>query len=149
MVCNKESLENRVINLSDGLYTVSLSNEKPKLIGSMCNNCGEIYFPQKLRKHCIHCYKDELVRVELDGRGVISNYTRVHQKPAGGFYNGPIPYTYGFVDLRDGVRIESLLKGDENSIRIGQQAEIIIDVLYRDENGNDIVTYMFTPIENS
>ena len=138
--------KSQIRHLTEGLYTVpSSAQEKPELIGSKCSFCGEIYFPKKEINFCPHCQKGPLGETRLSQKGIISSFTIVTQKPAGGFYRGPVPYAYGFVDLPEGVRVKTQFKYDFNKLQIGLAVELCIVKLYRDDDGSDVYTYMFKP----
>jgi len=135
------------IPLDQGLWEQPQTpNEKPRLLGSRCTLCGEIYFPRKQKGWCLRCHKKSLEDVKLHGQGKIASYTIVEQPPAGGFYRGPVPYAYGFVDLADRVRLKTLFTNDFDKLRVGADVELVIDTLYVDEPGNDVVTFKFQPV---
>ena len=65
-------------------------------------------------------------------------------------YTGPDefePYGVGYVELADGVMVESrLTENDPARLKIGDEMELSIVPFRRDANGNDVVTFMFGPI---
>ena len=123
-----------------------IPNEKPRLLGSMCTICGETYFPRKKKGWCLRCHKKTLVDVKLSNKGKIASFTIVEQAPAGGFYKGPVPYAYGFVDLSDKVRLRTLYGNDFAKLKVGMEVELVIETLYEDEQGNEVTTFKFQPI---
>jgi hypothetical protein len=138
-----------IFPLNEGLYTLpSLPDEKTQLIGSKCTNCGELFFPKKDKGLCIHCQQITLEEVKLSRQGKIASFTIVLQPPSGGFYHGPVPYAYGYVDLPEGVRIETRFTGDFNALEIGGDVELVIEKLYEDAEGNEFVTYKFKPLKD-
>lgn len=135
------------VPLKEGFWSPATADRGPRLIGSRCSNCGELYFPKKLKDFCVHCQHTGLEEVLLSPRGRLAAVTLAHRAPAGGFYHGPVPYAYGLVDLDDGVRVLSQLTADElQSIKTGAEAELVIKPLYEDEEGREVVTFMFTPV---
>jgi len=136
----------KIRHLTEGLYTIpSSAHEKAELIGSKCSFCGEIYFPKKEINFCPHCQKESLDEIRLSQKGTISSFTIVTQTPAGGFYRGPVPYAYGFVDLPEGVRVKTQFKHEFSKLQIGLAVELCVVKLYRDDDGSDVYTYMFKP----
>jgi len=134
------------IPIEEGLWTIPSSPaEKPQLIGSKCLSCGELYFPCKKKGLCIHCQQKGLEDVKLGGRGKIASFTVVEQAPAGGFYKGPVPYAYGDVHLSEGVAVRSLFTGNLDELTVGMDVEMVIEKLWDDGEGNEIITYKFTP----
>jgi uncharacterized OB-fold protein len=119
--------------------------DKPRLIGSKCTVCGEIYFPRKKKGWCLRCHQKTLVEVKLSTQGKIASFTVVEQAPAGGFYQGPVPYAFGFVDLTDQVRLKTLYGNDLNKLKVGMDVELVIETLYADEQGNEVTTFKFQP----
>jgi uncharacterized OB-fold protein len=120
--------------------------KKPRLLGSQCTICGETYFPRKKKGWCLRCHKKTLVDVMLSTKGKIASFTIVEQAPAGGFYKGPVPYAYGFVDLADQVRLKALFTNDFDKLRVGMDVELVIDTLYVDDLGNEVTTFKFHPV---
>lgn len=137
-----------MIPLTEGLYTTSPSpDEKPHLIGSKCLTCGEIFFPKKEKGLCVHCHQRTLEEVKLSRQGKVASFTVVMQPPAGGFYHGPVPYAYGYVDLPEGVRVETLFAGDLNALEMKMDVELVIEKLYENDGGNEYETYKFRPLK--
>ncbi len=136
------------IPLTEGLYSIpDSSEEEPSLIGSKCIQCGEVYFPKRLRDFCVHCQKTGIEEIKLNVQGVISNFTIAIQGPAGGFYKGAVPYAYGFVDLPEGVRIQTQFSGNLNKLQIGEKVGLVLEKIAEDDQGRDIISYMFELID--
>ena len=63
------------------------------------------------------------------------------------YYQGPVPYAEGFVELPEGVRVETLFTGcDFNDLEVGMDVEMVIEGLHEDEEGNEVVAYKFRPV---
>lgn len=121
-------------------------DKKAKLIGSKCHSCGELYFPRMKKGLCVHCQAKDMDDVLFNGKGKIASFSIVERAPAGGFYKGPVPYAYGDVHLDDGVVLRSLFTGDFEELKVGMETEMVIEKLYEDEEGNEIMTYKFKPV---
>jgi uncharacterized OB-fold protein len=134
--------------IKDGLWKSGTApDEKPQLIGDICADCGEIFFPRKEGGVCIHCQSPNLEEVRLSRKGKISSFSIVMIKPGGGFYKGPVPYAYGIVELYEGLRLKShLIADDLEKLRLGMDVEMVIEKLWEDKEGNEIMTFMFKPI---
>lgn len=140
------STNKKKIPIEEGLWTEPSSpGEKAQLIGSRCRSCQELYFPRKKKGLCIHCQKSSLEDIKLSGTGKIASYSVVAQSPAGGFYKGPVPYAYGAVHLMEGVVVQSLFTGNLDELHVGLDVEMVIDKLSKNDEGNDIMTYKFSP----
>lgn len=132
------------IPVKEGLWETDAAGSY--LIGDRCAACGELFFPRKAIQFCPHCHHQELKKVRFSQQGIIINSTVVYQQPAGGFYNGPVPYAYGIVELPEKIRVQTLFTGcDLESIRPGQKARLVIEALFTDEEGRDLMTYKFIP----
>ena len=143
----KMSKQKKQIPIEDGLWAnPQVEGAAAQLIGSKCLSCGEIYFPKRKKSICIHCQQTKLTEIALSGRGKIASFSVIERAPAGGFYNGPVPYAYGDVNLDDGVVIRSLFTGDFDELKIGAAVEMVFEKLYEDGCGDEIITYKFRMI---
>jgi uncharacterized OB-fold protein len=134
------------IPVRQGLWTdPASSGGEPRLIASQCRSCGELCFPKKENGLCGHCQSSELEEVELGRRGKVYSCTIVTQRPSE-FYKGEVPYALGFVELPEGIRIETLFTGcDLAALHVGMDVEMVIEKLHEDEDGNEVVAYKFRP----
>ena len=132
-----------------GLWDAPSSlDDKPRLIGSKCPVCGEVYFPKRERGVCIHCGHRGLEEVKLSRRGKIRNFSVVMQQPTQ-FFLGKAPYAYGWIDLPD-VRVRALFTGcDFKDLKLGLPVELVIEKLGDDEQGNEVLAPKFKPVQES
>lgn len=132
----------RIPIVSD-LFTVpSSADDKPRLIGCRCQQCGEVFFPGRLI--CAQCGGEEMEEAFLGLRGNLYSYT-VMRIPAPG-YKGAIPYAVGEVELAEGLLVHSVLtECDPEKLQIGMPLEMVLAEVEKDEEGNEVVTYMFAP----
>lgn len=131
----------------EGLWSVPLSkDEKPHLIGSKCPKCGEIVFPGN--PVCVNCQNETMEDIQLSRKGKIWSFSTVMLRPPN-WYEGPVPFDLGYVELEDGVRVWSRLLGAEaGTFKIGQEVELDIDVLQVDKEGNEVLGFCFVPAKN-
>jgi uncharacterized OB-fold protein len=131
----------------EGLWITPLSpDEKPRLIGSECPACGEVFFPKKEKGICIRCGRRGLKEIGLDRRGKIHSFSVIMQQPTK-YYLGKTPYAYGWIDLPN-VRVRALFtQCDYNRLRIGMPVELVIEELGVDEEGYTVLAHKFRPIE--
>lgn len=135
--------------LEEGLWITDTDGSNPRLLGNRCPSCGELYFPRVKCKVCLNCRSSHLEDRELSTHGTIRSVSVVMIPPAGGFYKGPIPYAYGLVDLPEGIMIKSIIYStDLSQLKAGDSVELIIQSLHIDDDGNDVMTYMFKPIND-
>lgn len=136
------------VPLREGFWKIaSAPDGKPQLLGSKCKSCGEVLFPKKEKNWCVHCNQTDLEEITLSNKGIISTFSVVLQQPGGGFYKGPVPYSYGCVRLDDGIIIETLFSTDNfDSLKVGMDVGLVIEKLYEDDDGNDVETFKFQPL---
>jgi uncharacterized OB-fold protein len=139
-------LSKKTIPIKEGLWREpGGSIDEAHLVGSRCSSCGEICFPRKENGICTHCQSTKLEEIPLSTTGKIFSYTVVMQRPPV-YYQGEVPYALGFVELPEGVRVETLFTGcDVDDLRVGLEVEMVLDRLSEDEDGNEVVTYKFRP----
>jgi uncharacterized OB-fold protein len=50
------------------------------------------------------------------------------------YYKAEVPYAIGFVELPEGIRVETLFTGcDLDDLRVGVDAEMLIDKLHEED----------------
>jgi len=120
-------------------FDPSTLDDQPALLGSECLDCGDVHFPK--RPHCPTCL-GETTDHRLSRTGVLYTYTRVES----GIPRFDPPYTLGYVDLPETVRIFTLIEGDDLSL--GREMEVFVGELY-EEDGEVVESYKFKPTEGS
>jgi uncharacterized OB-fold protein len=109
-------------------------------------------FPRQ--KGCPRCLFNEQEDVELKTRGTLWTWTVQAFPPKSPPYLGPVgddfePYGVGYVELPGQLRVEGRLTvADPEQLQIGMEMELVLDPLSIDEDGNQVVTYAFAPVEN-
>lgn len=120
--------------------------DAPRLTGCKCTNCNELFFPKKENGICTYCQGKCLEDILLSKVGKIYSFTIVMQRPPT-FYQGEVPYAIGFVELPEGIRVETLFTGcDFEQLVVGMSVQMVVERLHLDENENEILTYKFRPI---
>lgn len=101
--------------LESGPYWAGLNEHK--LMLQKCSDCGQIrHYPRPM---CSSCYSLTSTPVAASGRGVVHSWTITHQAFNPGFKD-EVPYTLATVDLPEGVRINTQLRGvAPEALRIG------------------------------
>ena len=138
-------MESKKVPVEKELFTIPSSpQEKPSLLASQCENCGEIIFPRQ--PSCPNCAKTKLKAVNLSQKGKIVKSTIVRHRPQ--LYEGPIPYAVGEVKLPEGVNVPSIIRGWEidEPPPYGLEVELDLEKLEVDEEGNEVMMYVFRPI---
>jgi uncharacterized OB-fold protein len=134
------------IPVAEGLFAGS--GPSANLIGSRCRGCGSHYFPRSLSCRNPHCPAKDVAEVLLSRRGRLYSFTLQGYRPPPLFkMDSWSPYVIGSVELPEGLRVMGMLTGTaHDDIRIGMAVDLVIEPLYRDESGRDVMTYKFKPI---
>ena len=83
----------------------------------------------------------------LSPKGKLYSFTNVNHAVPEGYYRGPIPYGAGLVDLPEGVRIHThLTESDPEKLRVGMEMALVIDKLFDDDEGTEVIGFKFKPI---
>ena len=133
------------IPVEDGLFT--WPSEQPSLIGSRCKSCGHYFFPRIKICQNPDCNEKEVEDVLLGRRGKLWSYTIQHYAPPPP-YHGPVPLTIGLMELSEeklrimGQLVEGIKPED---IKIGMELELVVEKLFDDEEGNEVMTWRFRP----
>ena len=119
----------------------------PALVGTSCTGCGTHYFPKSLSCRNPACHDKAVQEVTMGRRGWLYSYTVQAYRPPALFRMEPwAPYAIGLVELPEGLRVLGMLTGCElDDIRIDMPLELVVETLYRDEQGRDVSTYKFSP----
>ena len=133
----------------EGLFT--MSPEEPHLLANKCKTCGDIYFPKVTSCQNPYCKKtDPMEDMSLSNKGKLYTFTVNHYQPPRP-YHAPdpfVPYATGSVELEKGLAVQGMIASgyDEKSLKIGMEMELIIDKLYEDEEGNEVMCWKFKPV---
>lgn len=117
------------------------------LVGSVCEDCGELYFPKKDIAVCANCGSEHVKEKEIKGVGKIYNKVTINYPPAGGFYKGPVPFTCIVAQMDDEILIPGHLTGIEpEKVEMGDRIKVVVETLYEDGD-ETVVSYKFAPAE--
>lgn len=119
----------------------------PALVGTRCTGCGTHYFPKSLSCRNPACGVKAVEEVLLGRRGTLYSYTvQAYRPPALFRTDSWAPYAIGLVELPEGLRVMGMLTGcDLGAITIDMPLELVVEALYQDEDGRDVVTYKYAP----
>ena len=83
--------------------------EQPRLLGSRCPACGEVFFPRRLV--CASCLHEGTEDTELSTSGKIYTWTYCHVPLFGKKDADVSGYGVAQIDLPEGPRVQSILSG--------------------------------------
>lgn len=110
---------------------------RPVLIGGCCNACGAALFP--FAAVCPHCMSEDMRREPMPRQGKLYSFTRVHVGPK----TWEKPFAVGYVDLENGVRVFSHLRGE--AFEIDAPVELAVANIGMSAEGVPISTFVFQP----
>ena len=135
------------VHAVDGL--LEETQDGPRLLGSKCGGCGAAYFPKDSVCHNPECEAPDMRDVNFGPTGKIWSFAVQNYAP-------PLPvltvepyepYAMGMVDLDDGLRVMGRIDIDDPmKCEVGADVEMVVGTLCADDDGNDIVTWMFRPV---
>jgi uncharacterized OB-fold protein len=123
--------------------------EGPRLIGSRCDACGTFAFPRAALCRDPRCNQRETQEVLLGPEGELWSFTIQHYKPPAPMrFDDPfVPYGIGLVDLPEGLRVLTMMSApDPEKLKIGMKVELVLEPLYHDDDGNEVITWKFRPV---
>jgi uncharacterized OB-fold protein len=135
------------VPIKEGLYGGPAAS--PQLIGSRCNDCGEVAFPRQ--SSCPNCTGDSTEEVLLARRGKLWTWTIQRFPPPTPPFTGDsdafVPFGVGYIELPEGIRVEArLTENDPQKLEIGMDMELVIEKFMDDEGGNERMTFAFRPV---
>lgn len=127
--------------------------ESPQLIGSRCGDCGARTFPTQ--DSCPRCTSTSMTEVHLPRTGTLWTWTVQGFRPKSPPYRGEDtaesfePYGVGYIDLEGELLVEArLTENDPERLAVGAEMELVLVPLYRDDNGNDVLTFAFRRVRD-
>lgn len=137
----------RRIPVDEGLFVdPSSPSDLPQLIAGHCRNCGEVMFPRQTL--CGNCCQETVDELLVGPKGHLHSYTSVHfAGPDVYGYKGPVPYGVGEIELPEGLLVTSpLTEHDINKLKIGMEMEMVVEKIFVDDEGNEIISFKFKPV---
>ncbi len=122
-------------------------SEKPRLVAGHCTKCGETFIPKQ--NLCPNCCTPTVQDAAVGPKGKLYSFTNVNSAgPAQYEYRGPVPYGVGLIEFPEGLRIYApLTEWDPAKLKIGMTVEMVLEPLFTDQEGNDVIAYKFKPVK--
>ncbi len=137
------------VPVSEGVFT--WPSDEPRLLGSKCTDCGNVMFPTQ--SGCPKCSGQSTETIELGRTGTLWTWTVQGYPPKSPPYAGNAdPKTFeafgvGYVELPGEVKVETRLTvNDPEQLNIGMEMELTLVPLYTNDDGEEVMTFAFAPI---
>lgn len=127
------------VPVKDGVFTSGdFRTAEVSLRGTRCARCAETFFPP--RRVCPRCHgADSMGEVTLSRMGRIHAVTHVARPAA--VYRGA--YMLALVDLPEGVRLLTQVKGPAEGLVIGAEVELVVEPLFETPDSQRVWGYRF------
>lgn len=119
--------------------------EPPRLLGSRCRACDEVFYPRRLV--CAKCLTEGCEDVELSTSGKLWTWTYCHVPLFANKDADVEGYGVGQIDLPEGPRVQAILEGGPDDFHIGMDLTIGLETLRRSSEGDEMVIYRFAPTD--
>jgi uncharacterized OB-fold protein len=106
--------------------------------GSQCAKCKNIVFPRK--RVCPRCLTDGMEEVKLPREGKVFSLATLHNGSPDDFI---IPYTNGYVELPNGLRVFGLIEEGEHGEMAEVGTSVSLSEIRKNERGQ--LLYIFRP----
>ena len=127
--------------------------DEPSLIGARCGDCAAVTFPAQQR--CPRCGHQSMAELLLPRRGTLISWTTQGFPPVvpyAGDETGKsfVPFGVGLVQLDDVIRVEArLTESDPDRLDFGMEVQLEVVPFYVDDDGDQIMTFAFSPVPGS
>ncbi|MGQ7279553.1 Zn-ribbon domain-containing OB-fold protein [Brevibacillus thermoruber] len=97
--------------------------QRGELLIQRCEACSQaIFYPRAI---CPHCFSERVSWITASGRGRIYSYTVVHR--AFGPFAEETPFVVAIVELEEGVRMMTRIKGDRGQVAIDKPVAVCFE----------------------
>lgn len=104
----------------DAQVTGTSSTGEPVLLAARCGSCGTAWFP--MHPACPTCAARAPAEFPIGPGGSLYSFTAVHVSSA-----RETPYTLGYVDTDQGVRVLSIVRGDVDALTVDGRCSLGVD----------------------
>lgn len=122
------------------LLEVPADGSAPYLKGWRCKACGQLDFPKL--SPCPNCWGEEFDTVPLSRRGRLYSFSDIYVGQAG----MKPPYTFGYIDLPEDLRIFAQLEGVPGTFSCDEEVELTVGAIRDNRDGVPLVSYKFRKV---
>ncbi len=124
------------------LLEVPADGGEPYLKGYRCRACGQLDFPKL--SPCPNCWGEDFEVVALSRRGKLYSFSDIYVGQAG----MKPPYSFGYIDLPENLRIFAQLDGPPNSFQCDDPVELAVGPIRDNRDGLPLVSYKFRKVQD-
>jgi benzoylsuccinyl-CoA thiolase BbsA subunit len=136
----KKDVESDIAYFHPDLLEIPGDGSPPYLKGYRCKQCGQLDFPKL--SPCPSCWGEEFEVVALSRRGHLYASSDNYIGAAG----LPTPYTFGYIDLPENLRIFAQLEGAPGSFTCDQEVELTVGPVGTKPDGQPLISYKFRKV---
>ena len=134
----------------EGWFTWPPTKE-PHLIASRCKSCGDYFFPKVKSCGNPKCMSSDLEEALLSRKGKLYTYTINYFQPPPPYVSPDpfVPYATAVMELeKEKMKIQGqIVSGyDFEKLKISMEMEVVLETLYKDSQGNDVMVWKFRPL---
>ena len=130
-------------------FVLELDDDGPTLYGGQCTDCGNVTFP--ILSGCPQCTGTNIERKALGRQGTLWGWTVQGFPPKNPPYLGENDkdkfesFGVGYVELPEVIVEARLTESEPAKLQQGMAMELVLEPLFVDDDGNEVVTYAFQP----
>ncbi len=126
-------------------------SKEPYLIGGRCKVCGDYFFPRVEACGNPQCMSSEIEEVPLSRKGKLYTYSINYFKPPTPYVSPDpfVPYATAVMALdKEKMMVQGqIVTGfDFSKLKVGIAMEVVLETLYKDAQGNDVLVWKFRPL---
>lgn len=125
------------------LLEVPRDGSEPYLKGYRCKACGQLDFPKL--SPCPNCWGEAFDVVPLSRCGKLYSFSDIFVGQAG----MKPPYSFGYIDLPENLRIFAQLEGTPGSFACDEEVELAVGPIRDNRDGLPLLSYKFRKVERS
>jgi benzoylsuccinyl-CoA thiolase BbsA subunit len=128
----------------DSILVIPEGNlDQAYLVASQCKECNAYWLPQ--RKICPECLSEESTLEKLSDIGTLYSFSTIHT----GYPGFRTPYTVGYVDLPEGIRIVTQIESENpQDLELDMKLKLGVGIIKYDKDNTPIYGWKFRMEEN-
>ena len=142
----KEEFSTKGVAALPDLFT--WTDQGVRLLSAKCSTCNTYFFPQYHEQHRPGCSREQVKPALLSKVGKLASYTVQFYMPPLPFKTAKdiTPYVIGLVEFPEGIQVSGIVTNyRDEDLKLGREMETTTYALYKNDEGQDVVTWAFQP----